>query len=503
MNTAAPATKARTGVSGLDTVLAGGLSPGHVFLLEGNPGAGKTTIALQFLIEGARLGEQGLYITLSETESELRAGAASHGMVIDGNIEIFEVVPPESLLDADQQQSLLYSSDLELGETTKEIFAAFERIKPRRVVLDSLSEIRLLAQSSLRYRRQILALKHYFARQGATVLLLDDLTSDVLDKTVHSVVHGVIHLEEMAPSYGSERRRLRVIKYRGQAFRGGYHDFIIQTGGVVVFPRLVAAEHRSSYARDQISCNIAELDLLLGGGLERGSSTLILGPAGTGKSTFSFQFLVAAVARGEKVAAFIFDEELGLLFTRLKALGMDLEAMRNAGDIHIEQLDAAELSPGEFAHRVRNFVDKSDAKTVIIDSINGYQASMPDENSLILHMHELLQYLNRQGANTFLTVAQHGLVGDMKAAVDVTYLADTVILLRYFEAAGKVRRAVSVIKKRTGFHEDTIREYRIDGSGLRFGDPLVGFQGVLRGVPEFVTTSTPLLATDGGDSGNS
>jgi circadian clock protein KaiC len=307
----------------------------------------------------------------------------------------------------------------------------------------------------------------------------------------------------MAPNYGSERRRLRVIKYRGQAFRGGYHDFIIQTGGVIVFPRLVAAEHRSSYTRDQISCNIAELDLLLGGGLERGSSTLILGPAGTGKSTFSFQFLVAAVARGEKVAAFIFDEELGLLFTRLKALGIDLEAMRDAGHIHIEQLDAAELSPGEFAHRVRSCVDKSDAKTVIIDSINGYQASMPDENSLILHMHELLQYLNRQGANTFLTVAQHGLVGDMKAPVDVTYLADTVILLRYFEAAGKVRRAVSVIKKRTGFHEDTIREYRIDASGLRFGDPLVGFQGVLRGVPEFVTTSTPLLATDGGDSGNS
>ncbi|WP_064712670.1 ATPase domain-containing protein [Rhizobium bangladeshense] len=503
MNSAAPATKARTGVSGLDTILAGGLSTGHVFLLEGNPGAGKTTIALQFLIEGARLGELGLYITLSETESELRAGAASHGMVIDGNIEIFEVVPPESLLDADQQQSLLYSSDLELGETTREIFAAFERVKPRRVVLDSLSEIRLLAQSSLRYRRQILALKHYFARQGATVLLLDDLTSDVLDKTVHSVVHGVIHLEELAPNYGSERRRLRIMKYRGQAFRGGFHDFIIQTGGVVVFPRLVAAEHRSSYLRDQISCDIPKLDLLLGGGIERGSSTLILGPAGTGKSTFSFQFLVAAIRRGEKAAAFIFDEELGLLLARLKVLGMELEAMRDAGQVHIEQLDAAELSPGEFAHRVRDCVDKLGAKTVIIDSINGYQASMPDENSLVLHMHELLQYLNRQGANTFLTVAQHGLVGDMKAPVDVTYLADTVILLRYFEAAGKVRRAVSVIKKRTGFHEDTIREYRIGANGLTLGGPLVGFQGVLRGVPEFIDTAKSLLSTDGGDSGNS
>ncbi|MBB2681579.1 UNVERIFIED_ORG: circadian clock protein KaiC [Rhizobium esperanzae] len=487
----------------MDTILAGGLSAGHVFLLEGNPGAGKTTIALQFLIEGARLGERGLYITLSETESELRAGAASHGMVIDGNIEVFEVVPPESLLDADQQQSLLYSSDLELGETTREIFAAFERVKPSRVVLDSLSEIRLLAQSSLRYRRQILALKHYFARQGATVLLLDDLTSDVLDKTVHSVVHGVIHLEELTPGYGSERRRLRIMKYRGQAFRGGYHDFTIQTGGLVVFPRLVASEHRTSYSRDNVSSDIAELDLLLGGGLESGSSTLILGPAGTGKSTFSFQFLAAAIGRGEKAAAFVFDEELGLLFGRLKALGMDLEAMVDAGLVHIEQVDAAELSPGEFAHRVRDCVDKSGAKTVIIDSINGYQAAMPDENSLILHMHELLQYLNRQGTNTFLTVAQHGLVGDMKAPVDVTYLADTVILLRYFEAAGRVRRAVSVIKKRTGFHEDTIREYRIEASGLTFGGPLIGFQGVLRGVPEFVSDTTSLMSRDSGDGGNS
>jgi circadian clock protein KaiC len=410
---------------------------------RGDPGTGKTTIALRFLLEGAATGEQGLYITLSETERELRAGAASHGWTIDGKIEVFELVPPESLLDADQHQTLLYSSDLELGETIKLIVEVFERTWPSRVVLDSLSEIRLLAQSSLLYRRQLLALKHYFARFGATVLLLDDMTSEATDKTVHSVVHGVIHLEELAPDYGAERRRLRVSKYRGQAFRGGYHDFTIKTGGVAVFPRLVAAEHRARFQRNRISSDIAELDTLLGGGIEQGSSTLVLGPAGTGKSLFVFQFIAAAIRRGERAALFAFDEELGLLFDRTKAMGFDLEAARDSGALHIEQIDAAELSPGEFAYRVRDRVDSAQAKTVVIDSLNGYQAAMPEENALILHVHELLQYLNRQGANTFLTVAQHGLVGDMKAPVDVTYLADTVILLRYFEALGKVRRAVS------------------------------------------------------------
>jgi len=478
--------KAKTGVPGLDDILAGGLSVGHVFLLEGNPGTGKTTIALRFLLEGAKRGEACLYVTLSETERELRAGAKSHGWDIDGNVKIFELVPSESLLDADQQQSLLYSSDLELGETTKAIFQAFEKLQPKRVVLDSLSEIRLLAQSSLRYRRQILALKHYFARQGSTVLLLDDLTSDTLDKTVHSVVHGVIKLEELAPDYGAERRRMRVTKYRGQAFRGGYHDFVIRTGGVAVFPRLVAAEHRRSFTRKQMTSDVPELDALLGGGIEQGSSTLVLGPAGTGKSTFVLQFLTAAVKRGEKASFFVFDEELGLLFDRTRAMGYDLEAMRNSGALHIEQVDAAEMSPGEFAHRVRQRVDQDQSKTVVIDSLNGYQSAMPEENALVLHIHELLQYLNRQGATTFLTVAQHGLVGDMKAPVDVTYLADTVVLLRYFEAAGKVRRAVSVIKKRSGSHEDTIREFRIGHKGLSLGKPLDEFQGVLRGVPVFV-----------------
>ncbi|WP_120010598.1 ATPase domain-containing protein [Teichococcus vastitatis] len=491
--------KARTGVAGLDDILIGGLAPGHLFLLEGNPGTGKTTIALSFLLEGARNGEQGLHITLSETERELRNGALSHGWSLPDNIEVFELVPPESLLDAAQQQSLLYSSDLELGEATRQIFETFERIRPARVVLDSLSEIRLLAQSSLRYRRQILALKHYFARSGATVLLLDDLTSDTLDKTVHSVVHGVIRLEEMAPEYGAERRRLRISKYRGQAFRGGFHDFAIKRGGIQVFPRLVASEHRTGFDRHPMTSGVAELDALLGGGVEQGSSALLLGPAGTGKSIFTLQFVAAAVKRGEKAAIFVFDEELGLLFNRTRAMGFDLEQMRDRGMLHIEQVDAAELSPGEFAHRVRERVDSAQAKTVVIDSLNGYQAAMPDENALILHIHELLQYLNRQGATTFLTLAQHGLVGDMKSPVDLTYLADTVILLRYFEAFGKVRRAVSVIKKRTGPHEDTIREYRIGGSGLSMGAPLGGFQGVLRGVPTLAGHAAPLSSAPGSE----
>lgn len=479
---------ASTGVEGLDDVLRGGLARRRVYLFEGAPGTGKTTAAFQFLLAGAAAGERGLYITLSETDEELRATAASHGWEIPDLISIYELTPPENLLDEQQQQSLLYSADLELGETSQLIFQAIEQAQPTRIVIDSLSEIRLLAGGSLRYRRQILAMKHYFAKAAATVVMLDDLTTDTLDKTVHSVAHAVLRLEELAPLYGAERRRLRVLKYRGQSFRGGFHDFLIHRGGLQVFPRLVAAEHKQTFERRTLTSGLEALDSLLGGGVSCGSSTLILGPAGTGKSLLALQFAAAEIARGHKAAMFVFDEELGLLFERAKGMGFDLERLQGQGMLHVEQVDAAELSPGEFSHKVRSSLTDHQARTVVIDSLNGYQQAMPEEQFLLLHVHELLQYLNRQGAATFLTVAQHGLVGEMQAPVDVTYLADTVILLRYFEAQGRMRRAMSVVKKRTGAHEDTIREFRISEGGLALGDPLLGFHGVLRGVPMEVAT---------------
>jgi circadian clock protein KaiC len=485
--------RASTGVVGLDAVLEGGLARNRLHLLEGSPGTGKTTIALQFLMAGAEAGETGIYVSLAETEGELRDGARSHGWTLGAKIEVFELVPPESVLDPDQHQSLLYSSDLELGETIKRIFDAIERLKPKRVVIDSLSEIRLLAQSSLRYRRQILALKHYFAQNDSTVVMLDDLTTETTDRAVHSIAHSVIHLDQLAPVYGGERRRLRVVKCRGQTFRGGYHDFVIASGGIQVFPRLVAADHRSGFSGKPLRSGIAELDLLLGGGITAGSSTLVIGPAGTGKSLLGLHYVAAAIARGERAALFVFDEELGLLLARAKGLGFDHEAMRDADQLVVAQMDAAELSPGEFSHRVRACVDRENIRTVVIDSLNGYHASMPEEQFLILHLHELLQYLNRHGASTFLTMAQHGMIGDMKQTVDLTYLADTVIMLRYFEAGGRVRRAMSVIKKRTGAHEDTIREFRIDANGIMVGPPLSEFQGVLRGVPTYVGKGEPLL----------
>jgi circadian clock protein KaiC len=487
--------RASTGIAGLDEILGGGWARNRMHLLEGSPGTGKTTIALQFLLAGAAGGERGLYISLAETEYELRDGARSHGWDIGGGIEIFELVPPESVLDPDQHQSLLYSSDLELGEAIQRVFAAMQRVKPSRVVIDSLSEIRLLAQSPLRYRRQILALKHYFAQHKSTVLMLDDLTGETNDRAVHSIAHSVTQLEQLAPVYGAERRRLRVWKCRGQSFRGGYHDYTIDAGGVEVFPRLVAAEQSKGFSGEVLKSDVAELDQLLGGGLPTGSSTLVLGPAGTGKTLLVLQYLHAVIQQGERAALFVFDEELGLLFARAKGMGIDLAKLQQAGKLHVEQMDAAEMSPGEFSHRVRKAVDEEKILTVAIDSLNGYHASMPEEQFLTLHLHELIQYLNRRGATTFMTLAQSGMVGEMKTPVDLTYLADAVLMLRYFEALGRVRRAISVIKKRGGAHEDTIREFKITSQGMQVGKPLDKFQGVLRGVPSFVGGSETLMGS--------
>jgi circadian clock protein KaiC len=445
---------------------------------------------------GAGDGEPALYITLAETEEELRDGARSHGWSLNERLKVLELFKPDSVLDPDQHQSLLYSSDLELGETIGDIFKAIEELRPARVVIDSLSEIRLLAQSSLRYRRQILALKHYFAKHTSTVLMLDDLTAESLDRAVHSIAHSVIHLDQRAPIYGEERRTLRVVKCRGQDFRGGLHDFTICEGGIQLFPRLVAAEHRKDVGGTPVASEISGLDALLGGGIPPGSSTLIMGPSGTGKSLLILQYIRAAIERGERAAWFVFDEELGSLFRRSKGVGVDVEQMFRDGSLFAEQVDAAEISPGEFAHRVRAVVDKHNIHTVAIDSLNGYQAAMPEEEFVTLHLHEILQYLNRHGAATFLTVAQHGMVGDMKQPIDVTYLADTVLLLRYFEAFGRVRRAMSVMKKRAGPHEDTIREFRISSEGFFVGDPLKQFQGVLRGVPNYMGKSNPLMGQD-------
>jgi circadian clock protein KaiC len=485
--------RASTGIVGLDDVLGGGWARNRLHLLEGSPGTGKTTVALQFLLTGAQNGETGIYVSLAETEEELRDGALSHGWVIPGQVEVFELVPPESALDPDQQQSLLYSSDLELGEAIKRVLQAIERLKPKRVIIDSLSEIRLLAQSSLRYRRQILALKHYFAKNNSTVVMLDDLTTESIDRAVHSIAHSVIHLDQLSPIYGGERRRLRVAKCRGQSFRSGYHDFTITGGGIQVFPRLVAAEHRNSFTGELLRSGIPALDTLIGGGLPEGSSTLLMGPSGTGKTLLALRFLASTIEAGKRAALFMFDEERSLLFLRAKSLGLDLTTLQKSGNLIVDQLDAAELAPGEFSHRVRSLVDRESIRTVVIDSLNGYQAAMPEEQFLTLHLHELLQYLNRQGATTLFTLAQHGMIGEMKQPVDVTYLADAVIMLRYFEALGRVRRAISVMKKRGGGHEDTIREFTISSKGLTIGDPLHEFHGVLRGVPSYVGKTETLM----------
>ena len=472
-----------SGIEGLDDILNGGFNPNRMYLCEGVPGSGKTTLGMQFLAAGARAGESVLYVTLSESAEELREIGKSHGWTLDG-IHIRELIPSERSLEPDDQYTVFHPSEVELTETTKHILQDVEKLKPRRVVFDSLSELRLLAGNPLRYRRQILALKQFFAGRKCTVLMLDDLTATDRDLQVQSIAHGALSLEQMVPEYGSDRRRLRVVKYRGKVFRGGFHDYAIRTGGLEVFPRIVAAEHRHRRETARISGGVKALDDLLGGGLELGTSTLIVGAPGTGKSTLAAQFVAAAAERGLKGAMFIFDESTPTLFSRTAGMGIDLERHVQAGTVIVQPVDPAELSPGEFAHALRRAVNRDGARVVVIDSLNGYLNATPEERFLTIQLHELLSYLGQLGVATLLVGAHHGLIGGaMRTPVDTSYLADAVILLRYYEALGEVRQAISIVKKRGGAHERTIRDYRLTGEGIQIGEPLRRFRGVLTGVP--------------------
>lgn len=474
---------AKTGIAGFDAVLGGGFTPNRLYLLEGAPGSGKTTLALQFLREGVRNGEPVLYVTLSETEEELRDVSASHGWSLDG-ITIRELNPAGNNLAGEDHYTMFHPSEVELGETTKAILDDVQRINPARVVFDSLSELRLLAGSALRYRRQILALKLFFTGRKCTVLMLDDMTSANHDLQVQSIAHGAIRLEQLAPNYGAERRRLMVLKYRGMAFRGGYHDYLIRRGGLQVFPRLVASEREVEPRTDRIASGIEELDELLGGGLDRGTSTLIVGAPGTGKSSLAAFYARAATQQGENAALFIFDESTKTLVNRSKGLGLDLQTPITAGQLTVQQIDPAEMAPGEFVHRICDEVEKRRASVVVIDSLNGYLNAMPEERFLVIQLHELLTYLGHAGVATILIGAHQGLIGSqMNAPVEASYLADTVVLMRYYEIRGEVRQAVSVMKKRGGAHERSIRDFRLTGNGIQVGLPLRNYRGILTGVP--------------------
>ena len=480
-----PAKLFSTGIAGLDDILSGGLAPNHLYLIEGDPGTGKTTIALQFLLEGARGGQKGLYVTLSESRIELLEIAESHGWSL-GSIDIFEMAPDENQLKPEAQYTVFNPSEIELADTTNAVLSEVERLHPARVVFDSLSELRLLARDSLRYRRQILALKRYFSGRSCTVLLLDDRTSERHDLQLESIAHGVIMMESVEREYGIKRRRLEVKKLRGSWFREGFHDYTIKRGGVEVYPRVVASEHRLDFSPTQLKSGLEELDTLLGGGIDSGTSTLLLGPAGCGKSTIAVRYAVSAAEQGSCAAIFAFDETLATLVLRGRGLGLDIRKHIDSGKLFLRQVDAAELSPGQFVHEIRELVEKHGVKVIIVDSLNGFLNAMPGENFLAMQLHELLGYLSQHGVSTVMTVAQRGFVGvNIDTPVDVSYLADTVLLFRYFEAAGEVKQALSVIKKRSGEHERTIRELVMKGGAIRVGGVLTDFDGVLTGAPTY------------------
>jgi circadian clock protein KaiC len=490
--------RAGTGVAGLDDVLRGGLPLNRMYVIEGDPGAGKTTLALQFLLEGACLGETVLYVTLSETADELHEVARSHHWSLDA-IHLLELGALADRLQQEADYTIYHPADVELGETTKRVRAEVERLNPSRVVLDSVSELRILSETNARYRREILGLKQFFAGKRCTVLILDDRTSRQ-EQQLQSIAHGVIAMEREQRDYGDTRRQMHVVKMRGVRFRDGSHDFVIATGGLQVFPRLSAAEHHRDYPRGTVLSGVPEIDALLGGGLDRGSSTLIMGPAGCGKTTLCSQFLISALNRGEAVDCFLFEESIRTFMERSSGLGMDFEPFVASGLLCLTQVNPAELSPGELAHQVRNAVEKRNVRVLMIDSLNGYLNAMPSEHFLIIQMHELLTYLSKQGVVTLLVMAQHGMMGSaMQTPIDVSFLADTVILLRYFEAMGEVRQAISVVKKRRSAHERTIREMRLGAGGVILGEPLRQFEGVLTGVPRYRGAEKPLLKEAGTD----
>jgi circadian clock protein KaiC len=475
----------RTGVEGLDDILGGGLPKNRLFLVKGEPGVGKTTLALQFLREGARAGERVLYVTLSETEQEIRQVADSHGWTLDG-IDLYELSSAEQTLRLDDENTLYATADVDLKETMRVLLDEVERLKPQRVVFDSLSEIRLLSQTAIRFRRQLLSLKQFFAGRECTVLLLDDRTGES-DMQIESLTHGVILLEQLALAYGADRRRIRVMKLRGSPFRSGYHDYVVVTGGLRIFPRLIAAEHRTELLTEPLPSGISELDALLGGGVDRSTATLFVGPAGTGKSALATQFACAAAERGEVASLFLFEERIGTLRRRAQHLGMNLDKHMRDERVRVHQIDPAELAPDEFTSLVRTAVEVHGSRVVVVDSINGYYTAMPEARYLTLQMHELLAFLSERGVASILTMAQSGFAaGHMASPVDMSYLADTIVVLRYFEDAGRVRKAISVLKKRSGAHEETIRPMVLGGGGIYIGAPLVGMRGVLMPSPEIL-----------------
>jgi len=492
----APTRRISTGVPGLDEILCGGLTAERVYLVEGTPGTGKTTLGLQFLLDGVTRGESGMYITLSETADELDAVAHSHGWAIDA-ISVFELAN-DNALDPAALQSVLHSAEVELGETTRSVMEQVDRTRPTRVVFDSLSELRLLAQNPLRYRHQILALKQFFAARACTVLLLDDKSTQA-DQHLHSIAHGVISLEQIAQEFGKERRRVNIIKMRGLSYRGGYHDYVMETGGLTMYPRLVAAEHVDRFVPRVHSSGAAGLDRLLGGGIVAGTNTLVVGPAGVGKTTVTVRCMMTALERGEKAAFYLFDEGLGTFHARARALGMDLGPHVNNGALTLRHVDPAELAPGQFAAMLQGAVERDGVSFIVIDSLNSYLQAMPGEHYLMLQMRELLSYLNQKGVTTALILGEHGLVGEVRRDVDLSYLSDSTILLRFFEADGGLRRAITVVKSRTENHAMTIHEMRLHVGGIDIGAPLLGFEGILTGVPTYRGGTAMLTSDDDAD----